>query len=419
MKHPVTIGVIMLARNTFDFEAARGLYADIKKNLAAIPDATFVCADDLVFEVPDLDEPIDKINKANVDGIAIISGTFHLGHLALEIAKRTNAPLLLWGLPELPYNGGKIRLNSVCGVNLNASNLYKAGRDDFHYCVSNDIDMDWVDAVRIRAKLKNAKIGILGFRAHGFFNLAFDELTLYKEIGVLIDHYELTDIWNQPVDDAAVEARKKQIAGIFDLSGVSGEQVQKVAELCERFKAFMDRQGLAGLAVRCWPEFAAGYGVSPCAAMSILQSEGYVIGCEGDVQGVVSQLMHTAMGVEQPFLADLSQVNFDTDSALMWHCGVAALRPCGTVLRPVPRFLLCGRPRRHCGLCSQERQGQRPAHGFRPGQIPPLHRVRRRDLGSEGAQGHLREGGLRQAHEGCPRHRGAQRHRPSRVPGLW
>ena len=69
MKHPVTIGVIMLARNTFDFEAARGLYADIKKNLAAIPDATFVCADDLVFEVPDLDEPIDKINKANVDGI--------------------------------------------------------------------------------------------------------------------------------------------------------------------------------------------------------------------------------------------------------------------------------------------------------------------------------------------------------------
>lgn len=70
MKHPVTIGVIMLARNTFDFEAARGLYADIKKNLAAIPDATFVCADDLVFEVPDLDEPIDKINKANVDGTA-------------------------------------------------------------------------------------------------------------------------------------------------------------------------------------------------------------------------------------------------------------------------------------------------------------------------------------------------------------
>lgn len=326
MKHPVTIGVVMLARNTFDYEAARELYAGIRRDLETIPNATFVCADDLVFEVPDLDAPIDKLNNARVDGIAIISGTFHLGHLALEIAKRTDAPLLLWGLPELPYNGGKIRLNSVCGVNLNASNLYKAGRDDFHYCVSSQIDQDWVDAVRIRAKLKQAKIGILGFRAHGFFNLAFDELTVYKETGVTIDHYELEDVWNEPVDAAEVEAREAQIGKLFDLSGVNARQVRKVAELCQRFRSFMDRQGLSGLAVRCWPEFAAGYGVSPCAAMSILQSEGYVIGCEGDVQGVLSQLMHTAIGVEQPFLADLSQVNFETDSALMWHCGVA---PCG------------------------------------------------------------------------------------------
>ena len=326
MKYPVTIGVVMLARNTFDYEAARSLYAQIRRDLQSVPNASFVCADDLVFEVPDLDAPIKKIQKAGVDGLAIISGTFHLGHLALEIAKRTDVPLLLWGLPELPYNGGKIRLNSVCGVNLNASNLYKAGRDDFHYCVSDKIDQDWVDAVRIRAKLKAAKIGLLGFRAHGFFNLAFDELSLYQETGVLLDHFELADLWNEPVEPESVQARRAQIAGLFDLSGVSGAQVQKVAELCERFRAFMDRRGLSGLAVRCWPEFAAGYGVSPCAAMSVLQGEGYIIGCEGDVQGVISQLMHTAIGVEQPFLADLSQVDFEDDSALMWHCGVA---PCG------------------------------------------------------------------------------------------
>ena len=240
MKYPVTIGVVMLARNTFDYEAARSLYAQIRRDLQSVPNASFVCADDLVFEVPDLDAPIKKIQKAGVDGLAIISGTFHLGHLALEIAKRTDVPLLLWGLPELPYNGGKIRLNSVCGVNLNASNLYKAGRDDFHYCVSDKIDQDWVDAVRIRAKLKAAKIGLLGFRAHGFFNLAFDELSLYQETGVLLDHFELADLWNEPVEPESVQARRAQIAGLFDLSGVSGAQVQKVAELCERFRAGAD-----------------------------------------------------------------------------------------------------------------------------------------------------------------------------------
>ena len=36
-------------------------------------------------------------------------------------------------------------------------------------------------------------------------------------------------------------------------------------------------------------------------------------------------LIHRALGAETPFLADLSQVNFEKDEALLWHCGVA---PC-------------------------------------------------------------------------------------------
>lgn len=72
-----------------------------------------------------------------------MSGTFHLGHLVLEIKKWCDKPILLWGLPELPYDGGKIRLNSVCGVNLNASNLTKSGYTDYTYIVSEKIDQDF------------------------------------------------------------------------------------------------------------------------------------------------------------------------------------------------------------------------------------------------------------------------------------
>ena len=36
-------------------------------------------------------------------------------------------------------------------------------------------------------------------------------------------------------------------------------------------------------------------------------------------------LAHQAVGAETPFLADFSQVNFNENFALLWHCGVA---PC-------------------------------------------------------------------------------------------
>ncbi|WDC85307.1 hypothetical protein PL321_07655 [Caloramator sp. mosi_1] len=98
----------------------------------------------------------------------IISGTFHLGHLALILNKEIRKPILLWAFNELPYNGGKIRLNSVCGVNLNASNLYKSGCDNFICIVSDRIDTEWIDALRMKKALEDAHIGLVGYNAHGF-----------------------------------------------------------------------------------------------------------------------------------------------------------------------------------------------------------------------------------------------------------
>jgi len=97
-----------------------------------------------------------------------------------------------------------------------------------------------------------------------------------------------------------------------------------MAALAGAFKRFMDGNKLTALAVRCWPEFAAGFGIAPCAAMSYLQSKGYILGCEGDVEGTVSMLACKAISDLAPFMADLSQVNFEEDYALMWHCGVAS-----------------------------------------------------------------------------------------------
>lgn len=344
MKGYVRIGVVCLARKTFDFTAARNIYDGIKESLKKVENADFIFVDDLVIEVEDAKVAGKYLASSDIDGLIVISGTFHLGHLVLEIDKLVNRPVLLWGLNELPYNGGKIRLNSVCGVNLNASNLYKSGNRQYYATISDNIDEDWIDAVRIKSALSKAHIGIAGFRAHGFFNLGIDELNTYHGTGLILDHYELSDIYNKKVTSGEVECREREIGGIFDISGISSDQLKKVAELCAKMKRFVDDNKLTALAVRCWPEFADNFGISPCAAMSILQSEDYIIGCEGDVEGAVSMLAHKALGAKTPFLADLSQVDLNEDFALMWHCGVA---PCnlwdGKCVRSLDTYFAGGR----------------------------------------------------------------------------
>jgi L-fucose isomerase-like protein len=325
MKQHVNIGVVCLGRTTFDFEEAKNIYDNIRGDLKKIPDTTFEMIEDLVIEAEDAREVGKFLASKDLDGIVVISGTFHLGHLVLELDKIVKKPIMLWGLNELPYDGGKIRLNSVCGVNLNASNLYKSGNDNFHYNISDNFDEDWLDAIRASKALKDSRIGLIGYRAHGFFNLSIDELKTYEETGVLIDHFELSEVFDMDVTQTEIDKYHTKVKELFDISELSEEQVDKVVKLVGKFKNFMNKNSLNAVAVRCWPEFAANFGVSPCAAMSILQSEGNIMGCEGDIEGVISMLVHKAIGGETPFLADLSQVDLKDDHALMWHCGVA---PC-------------------------------------------------------------------------------------------
>ncbi|NVM36089.1 MAG: fucose isomerase [Candidatus Lokiarchaeota archaeon] len=324
MSQVIKIGVVCLARKTFDHLEAANIYKRLQNELKSIKNIEWVFIDDLVIEIKDAQNAAHICASKEIDGLVCISGTFALGHLVLELYKTVTKPILLWGLNELPYDGGKIRLNSVCGINLNASNLYKAGIKNYHIIIGDRIDLNWLDAIRIIKSFKSSHIGIIGFRAKGFFNLDVDELDLFKETGILIDHFELNNIIDFHVEDNEINERKMQIKSIFDVSEISNDQLGKVAALTVKFDNFIKNYNLDAIAIRCWPEFASNFGISPCATMSLLQSEGKILACEGDILGSLSMLAHKAIGGRTPFLADFSQIDFSENFGLLWHCGVAA-----------------------------------------------------------------------------------------------
>lgn len=325
MKECIKIGVVCVARKTFDYLAAEEIFKKIQSNLGEIENINWEINSELLIEIEDAQKTAQQLKSKNVDGLICISGTFALGNLILELNKVIQKPILLWGLEELPYDGGKIRLNSVCGINLNSSNLYKAGVKNYQIVIGDRVDEDWLDSLRIIKAFETKHIGIIGYRAKGFFNLDIDELDLYRELGLLIDHFELISIYNMDVDKIEVKERAEQLKGLFDVSSISEKQLSKVAELSSKINKFMEYNQLDALAIRCWPEFAADFGIAPCAAMSLLQAEGKILTCEGDILGCLSMVAHSAIGADTPYLADFSQVDFKENFALLWHCGVA---PC-------------------------------------------------------------------------------------------
>lgn len=322
MKGKLKLGLACAVKTSFDFEAAADIYEDIKKELLARDDVEWYIWEKPILSAVEAEEAGVYLASNLVEGYVFVSGTFHLGHLPLILNSYIRGPVLFWALDELPYNGGKIRLNSVCGVNLNASNFFKAGIKGTSFNIGSHIDESWIDAMKMYHAIRMANIAIAGYSADGFFNVNVCDLDLYKYANILVNHFELQDLYSV-VNNSQEAISHVDIESVYCCNSITKEQTCKVAQLAQSMKDFMDENKIDALTVRCWPEFAKLYGMAPCAAMSYLQGNGYIIGCEGDLEGTVSMLATSAIADSPPFMADLSQINFQDDFALMWHCGVA------------------------------------------------------------------------------------------------
>jgi L-fucose isomerase-like protein len=85
------------------------------------------------------------------------------------------------------------------------------------------------------------------------------------------------------------------------------------------------QEALAGLAVRCWPEFFTELGCAACGAMSLLSDEGTPCSCEADVNGTITQLILQWLSGEPAFGTDVVSFDLEDDSVVVWHCGLAPL----------------------------------------------------------------------------------------------
>ncbi|HQY94648.1 MAG TPA: hypothetical protein PLS79_23775, partial [Caldilinea sp.] len=103
-----------------------------------------------------------------------------------------------------------------------------------------------------------------------------------------------------------------------DVSAVRG-----TAGVYHALRELADREALAGVAVRCWPEFFTELGCAACGAMSVLNEEQCPASCEADVNGTVTSLLLQALSAQPVFITDLVSIEAASDSAVLWHCGLA------------------------------------------------------------------------------------------------
>jgi L-fucose isomerase-like protein len=325
-----TVGFMVTAAEHFPYDQPKALDIQGRQALEKL-NLDLVASESLVYNPETALAAAARFKHAGVDLIISLVGSFTWDNMPVRVAQELNVPLVLWGVPEPPMQGGRLEANSLVGVTMNAAALKRLGYAyKFVYGFPDDPAAlaEIERTVRVMAaikQLRHTRLGILGGRPTGFYGSTYDELRLRKALGVEIIPIEVSEVLAayDKVPEPQVAAAVEQVRGLGRQAGADDNDVQRVARLYKAMHHIVDAEGLGGVAVKCWPELKDRI-LNPCVVNGMMTDEGIMMGCETDVHGTISMLIQHSLTGAPAFFADLVTFNEAENTALLWHCGACS-----------------------------------------------------------------------------------------------
>lgn len=151
---------------------------------------------------------------------------------------------------------------------------------------------DWLIASDVdRNKVKEA-LGI------SLIDIEMDELIKEIEQKHRFEHPKLNDIKNKEFDSKSIDGALKIYSG---------------------FKAIVNKYKLNGITVRCF-DLLEIYKNTGCVGISLLNDEGIIAGCEGDIPALISMAILHYLTDEPVFMANPSSIDIDKNEIILAHC---------------------------------------------------------------------------------------------------
>ena len=336
-----TIALIPIARTTFDIPFASEIF---QRTQTALSQAGFVLSgpSELVTDSSRVQEIIHQMNQNPFDLIILLYCSFADSDLAKQIVSETDGPVLLWAVPEEP-GGGRLRLNSLCGINLTGHSLHRTGYT-YDYLYTLPEEPAALEKIKVLTNagyairtLKGTKIGKFGYHPNGFDSCIPNQSGLENVFGLEMVQIELDTLFNRvrKISDHSIGPLRKdlyqRLDGLEDLDQASLNGTLKTYLVMQEVS---QEENLKGLAVRCWPEFFTELGCAACGAMSLMSDQRIPCSCEADLNGTVTQLILQTLSGEPAFGTDLVHMNLEEDTAVFWHCGLAPLSMADPKVKP-------------------------------------------------------------------------------------
>lgn len=345
-----SIGVLALGRPTFDVAFAEELLT--KAHSALLESGHGIQGGShLLFDADATVDALETLKAKQLDLILILQVTFTDATMTVKIASELDAPLAIWAFPE-PRLGGRLRLNAFCGLNLAAHALglngtsfsyaygapsdtdtsallddFLSGKRQAAPRFGNDVNTDTSSVDAAIVALKGKRIGRLGDHPDGFDTCRYNAQALDNLAGIKVDELALDTLFDtaKDVPQDTISKSHDTVAQLEGLSEVNPEELDRSLALHGALQKLRTSGKYDAFAIRCWPETFTEYGGAVCGPVGMMGEAKVPCACEADVYGALTNLLVQEITDTPPFLVDLVDLDTETETGVVWHCGQAPI----------------------------------------------------------------------------------------------
>ena len=345
------IGCLVLARETFDIEYAKKKIKETK-NIINKLNKGIKFFDDLIVDDKIGKEALKFFENNKCTTFIVIQSTFTDAKFISSFVKKFKKPILFISFKE-KRTGGRLRLNSLCGVNLGLHSLIKNKFYSNFVIYSNDEKSFSKEVLKIiknknhftkkkylkstviskksnkkLIEFKKPNLGLIGERPEGFDTCDFNTKELKKKFNAKITKINLPRLFDisSRVETKVINMTKKSINNnLKNLKHLNQKEVNKSISLFHGLEKIKQKENIDAFAVRCWPEMFTEYGCASCGPMAMMNEKKISCACECDVLGSLSCNILNQLNNKPSLLVDIVDVDEKDNTTVFWHCGLAPI----------------------------------------------------------------------------------------------
>jgi len=297
-----------------------------------LTNANVICASEMGNSPEAVERITDSFKADDVDIVIMVYGAFTGDDVSTYIAQQLKVPIILWAPYEPPFEKeDRLNANALVAMTMNSASLKRLE----HTCYSvygNKEDDRAADKVKniiasysVVKALNKTLLGLLGYRPTAFYNCAFDEGLIRRTFGIRIEETDLKVIFDKmaEVNTSEVIEDMKNTSQTFNTTMLPDGHLENHSRLYFAMKQVMKEQKYDYGTIKCWPEMGNLH-TTPCAVLGRLADEGIHVGCEGDVDAEIAQIVENMLTGLPTFITDMIDIDEEKNTMAFWHCGNSA-----------------------------------------------------------------------------------------------